>query len=254
MKNIGIDAIGHYVPNLFVKMEDLAHFRDIPFDKLNKGLGLKKMAIPDVNEDAASFAANALLKLFKDTNLDPTSVGRMYLGTESALDAAKPTVTYALEVVERELSETYGERCFKNCDVVDLTFACIGATDALQNCLDWVRNNDNRKAIVIASDVSKYKLNSSGEYTQGGGAVALLIKHNPSILTIDDFFGVATKSEGDFFKPRQSFNMEDLGNDVLNSEKKSSFWNETKSKIQVFSEEPVFNGIYSNERYDNRIS
>jgi len=254
MKKVGINAIGYYVPNLYVEMQDLADYRNIPYPKLNKGLGLEQMAIPDANEDAASFAANALLKLFKDTNLDPTTVGRIYLGTESALDAAKPTATYAVEAVEKELTKTYGERCFKHCDIVDLTFACIGATDALQNCLDWVRNNENRKAIVIASDVSKYQLLSTGEYTQGAGAVAFLITHNPSILTIDDVFGVATKSEGDFFKPRRTFAIKDLAEEVLNTEKISPFWKETKANIQVFKEEPVFNGQFSNQCYNDRIT
>jgi hydroxymethylglutaryl-CoA synthase len=41
--------------------------------------------------------------------------------------------------------------------VVDLTFACIGAVDALQNSLDWVRMGEDRMAIVIGSDVAKYE-------------------------------------------------------------------------------------------------
>ena len=57
------------------------------------------------------------------------------MGTESALDASKPTSTYVIEILEEILSEKYGSRCFKNCDIVDITFACIGAVDALQNCL-----------------------------------------------------------------------------------------------------------------------
>ena len=51
MKNVGIDAINYYVPNLFVDMQDLSLAREIPFEKLSHGLGLKKMSIPDKNED-----------------------------------------------------------------------------------------------------------------------------------------------------------------------------------------------------------
>ena len=40
---------------------------------------------------------------------------------------------------------------------------------------DWVRNGDNRKAVVIASDIAKYELNPTGEYTQGAGSVSMLI-------------------------------------------------------------------------------
>ena len=70
-KKIGIDAISFYVPSLYLPIEELAKKRNIPYEKLNLGLGLKNMAIPDKNEDTASFAANALIRLIDDNNIDP---------------------------------------------------------------------------------------------------------------------------------------------------------------------------------------
>ena len=61
MKKVGIDSISYYVPSLYVDIEELAEKRDIPAEKLVNGLGLKKMATPDYDEDAASIAANSLL-------------------------------------------------------------------------------------------------------------------------------------------------------------------------------------------------
>ena len=194
MKKVGIEAVSFYVPNLYVEISELAEARAIPFAKLNKGLGLNRMALCDQNEDAASMAANALFNLIEENNIDPRQIGRIYLGTESALDAAKPTATYATGMVEEKLSEKYGPRCFKNCDVVDLTFACIGAVDALHNSLDWLRVGENRQAIVIASDLAKYELNSTGEYTQGAGAVALHLTENPKVLSFGATVGVGQES------------------------------------------------------------
>ena len=171
----GIEAASYYVPSLYLEIKNLAEKRGIEPAKLEKGLGLHKMALPDVHEDAATFTAESLLKLIQDYNLDPKEISRVYLGTESALDAAKPTATYAVQMVEEFLTEEFGERVFKHCDVVDMTFACIGAVDALHNALDFVRANPTKKAVVIDSDYAKYELASSGEYTQGGGAVALLV-------------------------------------------------------------------------------
>ena len=125
---IGIDAIDYYVPPIALRIDELAKARNIPPAKLEKGLGLHAMSLTDVNEDTASLAANALLRLIEKNKIDPTTIGRIYLGTESAIDAVKPTSTYAVGAVEDKLTDQYGERCFKNCDVVDLTFACIGAT------------------------------------------------------------------------------------------------------------------------------
>ncbi|MFQ3351255.1 MAG: hydroxymethylglutaryl-CoA synthase [Candidatus Marivariicella framensis] len=268
MKKTGIDAISFYVPKLFVDMEKLAIKRNISFEKLNKGLGLNKMSIPDCDEDTASFAANALLNLITSNNLDPREIGRIYIGTESALDGSKPISTYVIQVLEEILNNKFGFRCFKNCDVVDLTFACVGAVDALQNCNDWVVNGVERKAVVIASDLAKYELESTGEYTQGAGAVALLIKENPSIISITNKWGVATKSVGDFFKPRRVYDKEEilketaklLGKEISNDEaskilnkNNSEFWSSSNANFEIYKEEPIFEGQFSNECYEERI-
>ena len=239
----GIEAASFHVPSLYLEIKDLAEKRNIEPAKLEKGLGLHKMAFPDVHEDAATFAAEALLKLIKDYNLNPKEISRIYLGTESALDAAKPTATYAMQMVETVLEKDFGARCFKNCDVVDMTFACVGAVDALQNCLDFCRANPGKKAVVVASDYAKYELESSGEYTQGGGAVALLLSDNPQLLEIENVYGVATESVFDFFKPRRVALKSDL----------NSSTEFMPDKIEIFTDEPVFDGHYSNQCYQDRI-
>ena len=266
-KKIGIDAISFYVPSLYLPIKELAEKRNIPFEKLNLGLGLNKMAIADKNEDTASFAANALLSLIDENKIDPKNIGRIYLGTESALDAAKPTSTYAVEAAEKKLAEKHGERCLKNCDVLDMTFACVGGVDALHNSIDWVNAGKNRQAIVIASDIAKYDLNSTGEYTQGAGAVAMLINEDPAILAISETWGIATKSEGDFFKPRRIYNKLELLKETLaeinqpTTEKdivsflnntSLEFWADPNHKIELFKEEPVFDGPFSNACYQKR--
>ena len=218
---IGIDDLSCHVPSLYLDIRDLAEARGIAYEKLAHGLGLLKMAIPDVHEDAATMAAEAIAELMTKNNLRPEQIGRIYLGTESALDGAKPTATYAVEMVQQRLGGS-----FRRCDVVDMTFACIGATDALENCLDWVAGDRERMAIAVASDVAKYELESTGEYTQGAGAVAVLVKWNPRLLAIPRQFGVAMDSVHDFYKPRR----------------------------EQYTETPVFDGPFSNQCYQNRMS
>ena len=50
--------------------------------------------------------------------------------------------------------------------------------------------NPEKKAIVIASDLAKYELESSGEYTQGAGSVAMLITSNPRIIAFKNTIGI----------------------------------------------------------------
>lgn len=268
MKKVGIDSISYYVPSLYVDIEDLASKRNIPAEKLIYGLGLKKMSIPDFDEDSASIAANSLFKLISEYNINPKEIGRIYIGTESGVDASKPISSYVVEILEEIFKDKYGDRCFKNCDVVDLTFACAGGVDAMQNCCDWVRNGQNRKAIVIASDIAKYELNSTGEYTQGAGSVSLLICEDPSIISFNGSWGVSTKGIGDFFKPRRQYKKSNIlveaaeilnkkisqeDAEVLLGNTNSKFWSDTNDIIEVYKEEPIFEGQYSNESYKERV-
>jgi hydroxymethylglutaryl-CoA synthase len=242
----GLDSIAFDIPQLYLPITTLAENRNIEADKLIKGLGLHKMSFLDVHQDVVTMASNAALKLIRQEKLNPSAINRIYVGTESGIDSSKPVASYVLSNLESVL----GEGSFRNCDVVDLTFACIGAIDAMQNCLDYIRLNPTKKAIVIASDNAKYDLNSTGEYTQGAGAIAMLITAEPRILSFSNEVGVSTEGVFDFFKPRRTVNKQETLQLDNNPE-----WNGVlESEIAVYKEQPVFDGQYSNQCYINRIS
>jgi hydroxymethylglutaryl-CoA synthase len=242
---VGIDSIAFDIPQLYLPITTLAENRNIEADKLIKGLGLHKMSFLDVHQDVVTMASNAALKLIQQENLSPSEINRIYVGTESGIDSSKPVASYVLSNLEMIL----GEASFRNCDVVDLTFACIGAIDALQNCLDYIRLNPTKKAIVIASDNAKYDLNSTGEYTQGAGSIAMLISSNPRILSFSNEVGVSSQGVFDFFKPRRYFTKEEALQVENNPE-----WNGIlENEIAIYKEQPVFDGQYSNQCYINRI-
>jgi len=243
---VGIDSISFDIPKIYLPITVLAANRNIEADKLVKGLGLDKMSFLDVHQDVVTMASNAALKLIKENNIKPDEISRIYVGTESGVDSSKPVGSYVLS----NLEQIFGKRSFRNCDVVDLTFACIGGIDALQNCLDYIRLNPTKKAIVIASDSAKYDLNSTGEYTQGAGSIAMLITSNPSVLSFSSEVGVATEGVFDFFKPRRYYSKEDALQSKNNPE-----WNGVlENEISIYKEQPVFDGQYSNQCYINRIT
>ena len=241
----GIDSIAFDIPQLYLPITTLAENRNIEADKLIKGLGLYKMSFLDIHQDVVTMASNAALKLIRQENLSPKEINRIYVGTESGVDSSKPVASYVLSNLENVL----GEGSFRNCDVVDLTFACIGAIDALQNCLDYIRLNPNKKAMVIASDNAKYDLNSTGEYTQGAGAIAMLITAEPRILSFSNEVGISTQGVFDFFKPRRT-----VSKDTLQLDNNPEWHGVLESDIAIYKEQPVFDGQYSNQCYINRIS
>jgi len=150
---VGIDSITFDLPKIHLPIKTIAENRNIEPDKLIKGLGLKKMTLPDVHQDVVTFAANAVYKLILQENLNPNEIARIYVGTESGIDASKPIATYVTSLLEQQ----FGERTFRNCDTLDMTFACIGAVDALQSTLDFIRLNPEKKAIVVATDNAKIR-------------------------------------------------------------------------------------------------
>ena len=196
---VGIDDLAVYIPQLYLPLEgEFSLQRDIDPGKLTRGIGIERMAIPDAHEDAATMAAMSLFELMQRCRLLPDDIGKIYLGTESAVDEAKAMGTYVIGMLEK----VYGAGSFQHCSTVEFKSACIGTTIALESLSYWAAADDSERAgVVIASDVAKYPLRSSGEYTQGAGSVSLLVKKNPRIAELEQIYGCFTRDENDFFRP-----------------------------------------------------
>lgn len=240
----GIDAISFDVAKLHLPIKTLAKARNIEPEKLEKGLGLLKMTLPDVYQDTVVFGANALTKLIIDNNINLNEIARIYVGTESSIDSSKPIASFLINLIE----DKFGENSLSECDVVDFTFACIGGVDALQNCIDFVTLNPTKKAIVVTADVAKYDLNSTGEYTQGAGALAMLITSNPRIIAFEKQWATNTKGVFDFFKPSRTISKEAITGNNSNE----PWHGNLEAKIEIHKDQPVFDGQYSNQCYMDR--
>lgn len=240
---IGIDAIAFDVAPLHLPIAVLAQKRQIDPEKLEKGLGLLQMTFPDTHQDSVVFSANALTKLITEHQIDLHTIDRIYVGTESGIDNSKPIASFVTALMEQKFGESLHQ-----CDVVDFTFACIGGVDALQNCFDFIRLHPEKKAIVLATDIAKYDLESGGEYTQGAGAVALLVQSNPRIIAFDTIWATDTKGLFDFFKPYRTISKTDITGNNQNPE-----WHgQREQHIEIHKDQPVFDGQYSNQCYMDR--
>jgi hydroxymethylglutaryl-CoA synthase len=233
----GIHDIAFKAPSLYLPIEDLAIERDIDPAKLIHGLGLKKMSVCDVDEDIITLAAGSVIQLLEQNpDLKLPDIGRIYVGTESSIDGSKPIGTYVHGLVQQYFdSKKINTTGINHIDVVDLTFACIGAVDAMHNSLYYLYANPDKLAIVVAADIANYDLDSPGEYTQGAGAVAVLLSKNPSLVSISDKWGVSVKNEHDFFKP---IRYQKVNGEIL----------------EIHDEKPIFDGQLSNTVYQNRIT
>ncbi|MGB6673401.1 MAG: hydroxymethylglutaryl-CoA synthase [Candidatus Nitrosopolaris sp.] len=197
---VGIDDLAIYIPKLYIDYRDFAEARGIDPRKLEYGIGVKKMALVDTNQDPACMAANACLKLMQKNHLHPEDIGRMYVATESGLDDSNAMNYFVIGMLE----QVYGERSFEHAGGIACKFACVSGSYALYDNTNWIRADENngKAAIVIVSDIAKYDIGSAGEYTQGAGAVAMLIKENPRLLAFDQkVTSTIIKNEYDFYRP-----------------------------------------------------
>lgn len=241
---IGIDAIAFDVAALHLPIAVLAQKRQIDPEKLEKGLGLLKMTLPDIHQDSVVFAANALTKLVIDHQIDLQAIDRIYVGTESGIDNSKPIASFVAALMEQK----FGEEVLRQCDIVDFTFACIGGVDALQNCFDFIRLHPEKNAIVITTDIAKYDLESGGEYTQGAGAVAMLVKASPRIIAFDPIWATDSKGLFDFFKPYRTISKKA----ITGADENIPWHGQLEQHIEIHKDQPVFDGQYSNQCYMDR--
>jgi hydroxymethylglutaryl-CoA synthase len=179
-------------------------------------------------ENVYTMAATAALRLIQNYAVDPKRVGFLGLGTESSTDNSAGSI-----IIKGMLDDTLrsrGEsRLSRYCQVPEFKHACLGGIYAMKDALRWLAlNDDDKLAIVIAADIANYKLGSSGEPTQGAGAVAILLERNPTMLEVDiKRVGSASAYRGlDFRKPRYRTG--------INGEAK-----------MALPETPIFNGQYS---------
>ncbi|WP_090233746.1 hydroxymethylglutaryl-CoA synthase [Lentibacillus halodurans] len=186
---IGIDKLGFYAPHLYLDMTKLAASRNVDPDKYTIGIGQDKMAVAPITQDAVTLAANAALEILDDR--DKEAIDFVIFGTETGVDSSKSAGVYVHELL--------GLNPYAR--AIEVKQACYGATAGIQMAKGHIAMNPDSKVLVLGSDIARYGLNTSGEATQGAGAVALLISADPSIMTLEDQSVYFTSDIMDFWRP-----------------------------------------------------
>ena len=106
--------------------------------------------------------------LLSKYDIDPRSIGRLDVGTESIIDKSKSVKTILMDLFAP--SGNY------DIEGIDSKNACYGGTAALFNCINWVESSswDGRFALMVAADIAVYA-KGAARAAGGAGAVALLI-------------------------------------------------------------------------------
>uniref|UniRef100_A0A0D6R9M3 Hydroxymethylglutaryl-CoA synthase n=1 Tax=Araucaria cunninghamii TaxID=56994 RepID=A0A0D6R9M3_ARACU len=193
-QNIGIKAIEIYFPNQCVEQSELEKFDGVAAGKYTIGLGQTMMSFCDDREDIYSLALTSVSSLFKKYSIDPKSVGRLEVGTETMLDKSKS--------VKSVLMQLFEESGNFNVEGVDTVNACYGGTNAVFNSINWIESSawDGRDAVVVAGDIALYA-KGNARPTGGAGCVAMLIGPDAPLAFDAGLRGTYIKHTYDFYKP-----------------------------------------------------
>jgi hydroxymethylglutaryl-CoA synthase len=226
---VGISGFSVYLPPCRVDLQQWCAWTGMSWDKIRSVVGTG-FRMPGPHQNVYTMAATAALRLIERYDVDPQRVRFLGLGTESSTDNS------AGAIIVRGMLET-GLRArglppiSRHCEVPEVKHACLGGVYAMKAALRLLATEpEDAAAIVICADVAKYELGSTGEPTQGAGAVAMLLEKAPRLLTVDlSGCGSASAYRAlDFRKPMVRPNGDG-----------SSYFRDT----------PIFNGKYSTTCY-----
>lgn len=229
----GLSGFSVYLPPYRVQLKDWCDWYGQPWDKIKAVVG-RSFRVRGPAENVYTMAASALLRLILNYQLDPQQIGFLALGTESSTDNSAGSVVVK-GLVNQALNNLGMAEIARNCEVPEFKHACLGGVYGIKNGLRYLACNENpdQVAVVISADIAEYARGSTGEPTQGAGAVAVLLDQRARLATLDlaragsssDYRAV------DFRKP--------LGRLVGEQQR-------INGQIRDF---PVFNGKYSTTCY-----
>lgn len=186
---IGIDKINFYTSNLYTDMVDLAHARNEDPNKYLIGIGQNKQAVIPPTQDAVTLAANAADPMLSKE--DRQKIDLIIFGTENGVDNSKSAAVY----LQNLLNLSNHARAF------EVKQACYGASAGLQIAHDYIAAHPGHEALVVGSDIARYGIGTPGEVTQGGGAVAMLVKQDPRIIAFTGQNAFYSQDIMDFWRP-----------------------------------------------------
>jgi hydroxymethylglutaryl-CoA synthase len=229
---VGISGLAAYVPPYRVCLEEWSEWTGNNPDKIRAVVG-SSFRMRGSEQSVYTLAATAVLRLIRNYGLDPSRVSYLGFGTESSTDNAAGAVI--IKGMVNDGLRALGKPALpRECEVPEFKHACLGGVYAMKGALRYLATDGaGRQAIVVSSDLAQYARGSSGEQTQGAGAVAMLLEEDPKLATVD--LRAAGKSSdyrgADFRKPFIRFNQTAPGH---------------HGHLNDF---PVFNGPYSTACY-----
>jgi hydroxymethylglutaryl-CoA synthase len=220
------------MPPYRVWLDDWCEWTGNHWPKIREVVG-RSFRVRGPNHSVYTLAATAVMRLIEQYEIDPLRVKFLGLGTESSTDNSAGAIIVK-GMVDRALQAKGKPPIARSCEVPEFKHACLGGVYGMKGAIRHLAlDGAGSQAIVVCADIAEYARGSSGEPTQGAGAVAMLLEENPKLAEVDLIRSGSASDYRimDFRKPMQRF----CGQDRSESH-----------QVQDF---PVFNGKYSTTCY-----
>ncbi len=234
--SVGISGFASYLPPYRVDLRRWCGWTDESWDKIRAVVGHAFRMIGP-GENVYTMAATAVMRLIRQYDIDASRVAYLALGTESSTDNSAGAVIVK-GLVNAGLEAEGRAPLARSCEVPEFKHACLGGVYGVKNALRYLAfDGQDKLAIVVCADIAEYARDSSGEPTQGAGAVALLLENGPRLLEVDLIrSGSSSDYRGpDFRKPFSRYAAQDV------------------APGRPLMDFPVFNGKYSTTCYIEEV-
>lgn len=235
-QDFGISGLSVFVPPYRVQLEDWCQWTGGDWSKISAVVG-HSFRLRGPEDSVYTMAAQAALKLILNNGVDPTRIGFLALATESSSDNAIGAVIVR-GLLDDALRAHGLPPLARDCEVPEFKQACIAGLYGVKGAIRYLAHDGaGRQAIVVSADAAEYELGSTGEPTQGAGAVAMLVEQNPKLLALDlaQSGSASNYRIADFRKPFVRYAGQTAG---------------THGRLTDF---PVFNGKYSTACYLDEV-
>lgn len=231
-KKIGISGLAAYVPPYRVWLEDWCDWTGNQWPKIREVVG-RSFRVRGPDQSVYTMAATAVIRLINQYDIDPSRIKFLGLGTESSTDNSAGAIIVK-GMVDHALEARGKPPIARSCEVPEFKHACLGGVYGMKGAIRHLAlDGAGSQAIVVCADIAEYARGSSGEPTQGAGAVAMLLEEDPKLVIVD-LVGSGSASDYrimDFRKPM------------------SRFCGQDRSQSHQVQDFPVFNGKYSTTCY-----
>jgi polyketide biosynthesis 3-hydroxy-3-methylglutaryl-CoA synthase-like enzyme PksG len=187
MSLVGIEAICAFGGTTCLDVTELARRRGLDEARF-RNLLMQEKAVALPCEDAVTFGVNAARPIVDALSKEERDrIELLITCTESGVDFGKSLSTY----VHHYLGLS------RNCRLFEIKQACYSGTAGFQMAVNFIlsRVSPGAKALVVATDVSRFIMSEGGESltedwsfaepSSGAGAVALLISDRPYAFQVD---------------------------------------------------------------------